>query len=48
MIKRVIEIIIAVVLGISLWDRNISTSDNIWLMIPLYFIFGLMYYFIKK
>lgn len=48
MIKRVIEIIVAVVLGISLWDRNISTSDNIWLMIPLYFIFGLMYYFIKK
>lgn len=48
MIKRLIEIIVAVVLGIFLWDRNISTSDNIWLMIPLYFIFGLMYYFIKK
>lgn len=48
MIKKVIEIIVAVGLSIFLWDKSISTSDNISLMIPLYFIFGLMYYFAKK
>lgn len=48
MIKRVIEIIVSVGFGIFLWDRSVSTSDNIWLLIPLYFIFGLMYYFLKK
>lgn len=47
-IKRMIEFTIAIGIGALLWDKSISVSDNIWLMIPMYFVFGLMYYFIKQ
>lgn len=51
MIKKIImmiELVVALSIGALLWDKSISTSDNIWLMIPMYFVFGLMYYFIKQ
>lgn len=47
-VKRMIEVAVALGIGALLWDRDISTSDNIWLLIPMYFVFGLMYYFIKQ
>lgn len=45
---RMIEVAVAFGIGALLWDRDISASDNIWLLIPMYFVFGLMYYFIKQ
>jgi hypothetical protein len=47
-IKKMIEFAIALGIGAFLWDKDISASDNIWMMIPMYFIFGLMYYFVKN
>lgn len=47
-IRIMIELILALGIGALLWDKSISVSDNIWLMIPMYFVFGLMYYFIKQ
>lgn len=45
---RMIEVLVSLSIGALLWDRDISASDNIWLLIPMYFVFGLMYYFIKQ
>lgn len=47
-LTRMIEVLVSLGIGALLWDRDISASDNIWLLIPMYFVFGLMYYFIKQ
>lgn len=43
-----IELITSGLIIYGLWDKNISISDNIAMMIPLVFIFGLMYVFLKQ
>lgn len=42
-----IEAIASVLILAYLWDKNISVLDNIALLLPMIFIFGLMYLFIK-
>lgn len=42
-----IELVASILILYGLWDKNISISDNIAMIIPLVFIFGLMYIFIK-
>jgi hypothetical protein len=43
-----VELISSVVIIIALYDKKISFMDNIVIMIPLFFIYGLMYLLIKK
>lgn len=43
-----VELISSVVIIIALYDKKISLMDNIVIMIPLFFIYGLMYLLIKK
>jgi hypothetical protein len=47
-IRRTTEIALTIGLTAFLYDTKISISDNVVLMIPLFFIYGLMYLFIKK
>ena len=46
-IRVIFEVIIASSITYFLWDKSIPAMDNIAMMIPLYFIYGLMYLILR-